>query len=88
MCQSCAVEDSYCICGTFRQPLPDGQHCGCESGDSCHWCGHTAGPRREVPADTGDMDGEDDAGSGVLSYAPDDSGSMEGSGEDGSQSSE
>jgi hypothetical protein len=63
MCRSCVVEDSYCVCGTFRQPLPDGQHCGCESGDSCQWCGHssTGGPSIPAYSDSQDQSEEDSA---------------------------
>jgi hypothetical protein len=50
MCRSCVVDDSYCICGTFRQPLPEGQHCGCEDGDYCQWCGHSSTGGPSVPA--------------------------------------
>jgi hypothetical protein len=60
MCRSCAVEDGYCFCGTHRQPLPDGQHCGCESGDHCPFCGHSSTGGPSIPAYDGG--GEDQGG--------------------------
>jgi hypothetical protein len=63
MCSSCVVEDGYCFCGTHRQPLPDGQHCGCEGGDHCQWCGHasTGGPSIPAYQDSGDQGAESSA---------------------------
>ena len=51
MCSWCSVTDSYCFCGTTRDPDGGSQPCGVRNDPSgyCSRCGHSAGM---VPADT------------------------------------
>jgi hypothetical protein len=49
MCSWCEVTDSYCFCGTTKDPEGRTAPCGVRSDGYCSVCGHSSG---SVPADT------------------------------------